>query len=69
MPQQKTVKLCGRDVLLTLRNCHGCEEPTYFERDVFVCAECSEQYLPDNKPHHDPIIAAEKQYHGDKYAN
>ena len=62
--ETKKVTLCGRVITLTKQNCHICEEPCWFEPNVFVCNDCSEINLPEPHGRHG-IIMSEYRYHGD----
>ena len=67
MTRQKKVTLCGKEVTLSLRNCHICEESCWFENNVFVCNECSEIHILPPASRH-AVLRSEYEYNGD-YTN
>lgn len=60
----KTVILLGREVILYRRNCYSCEEPCWFQADVFVCNDCSEINIT-RPPQRPTVVMSELRYQGD----
>lgn len=60
----KTVSQCGRPpIVLTLRKCWKCDEPTYFQPSVFVCNSCAEEYI-DLGPERSSLRMSDYVYQG-----
>lgn len=60
----KTVKLLGQEVTLYRRNCYVCEEPCWFQKDVFVCTDCSEINITAPVARAS-LVMSEMRYQGD----
>jgi hypothetical protein len=60
----KIVKLCGKEVVMTLRDCRRCDEPTWFSADAFVCDECVGEFIELRSPERSSVKRSDRQYQG-----